>query len=94
MHIKFEWDEAKRRRNLDKHGLDFADVAEFGWDEATHAVDDRADYGKTRIVSMMPHRGRLYLCCWTPRSEAVRLITVRKANDREARTYARTRQGR
>ena len=92
MHIKFEWDEAKRLRNREKHGVDFADVAGFGWDEATHAVDDRADYGETRIVSMMPYRGRLHLCCWTPRGEAVRLITVRKANDREACIYAETRR--
>jgi hypothetical protein len=92
MHIKFKWDEAKRLRNLEKHGVDFAEVAEFEWDEATHAVDEWADYGETRIVSMMPHRGRLHLCCWTPRGEAVRLITVRKANDREARIYAQARR--
>ena len=91
MHIKFEWDEAKRRRNLEKHGVDFADVAGFGWDEATHAMDDRADYGEVRVVSVMPHRGRLYLCCWTPRGAAVRIITARKANDREAHAYAQAR---
>ncbi|MFG1360659.1 BrnT family toxin [Xanthobacter pseudotagetidis] len=25
--VLFEWDEAKRRSNLDKHGVDFRDVA-------------------------------------------------------------------
>ena len=28
------WDGPKRLANLDKHGLDFADVASFGWADA------------------------------------------------------------
>jgi len=27
-HVRFEWDEAKRRSNLWRHGIDFAEVAE------------------------------------------------------------------
>jgi uncharacterized DUF497 family protein len=32
--MKIVWDEAKRLTNLDKHGLDFADVIYFEWETA------------------------------------------------------------
>ena len=32
--MKIIWDEPKRLANIDKHGLDFADIGEFGWDSA------------------------------------------------------------
>ncbi len=38
--MEFEWDEAKRERNLAKHGVDFASFSSFDWDEA--ACLDRA----------------------------------------------------
>jgi len=34
--MEFEWDDAKRLANLEKHGLDFADLGEFDW--ATRVV--------------------------------------------------------
>lgn len=33
--MKIVWDERKRLANLEKHGLDFADVVDFDWDTAT-----------------------------------------------------------
>ena len=33
--MEYEWDEAKRRGNLAKHGIDFATAAEFDWPVAT-----------------------------------------------------------
>jgi hypothetical protein len=38
-----EWDEAKRRANLEKHGADFADVPFMEWDNATILEDTRFD---------------------------------------------------
>ena len=32
--MKIVWDEPKRLANLDKHGLDFADVIHFAWEDA------------------------------------------------------------
>lgn len=41
--MEFEWDEAKRQSNLRKHGLDFAEVDHFDWDDPVTYVDDRKD---------------------------------------------------
>ena len=45
---QFEWDEAKYRRNVEKHGLGFELVERFDWSSAKIAVDDRYDYGEVR----------------------------------------------
>ena len=87
MHIKFEWDEEKRRLNREKHGLDFADGARFDWAQAVHEIDDRRDYGELRMVSLVTLDGRLHVCAWTPRGDAMRIIPMRKANDREKAAY-------
>jgi uncharacterized DUF497 family protein len=39
----YEWDEHKRRTNLEKHRLDFDDVHRFEWETAVTFVDDRRE---------------------------------------------------
>ena len=48
MAMEFDWDERKRALNLEKHGLDFADVASLAWETARVLGDDRRDYGEVR----------------------------------------------
>jgi uncharacterized DUF497 family protein len=47
--MDFEWDEQKRKINIGKHGLDFADVAHMDWENATILPDDRFSYGERRF---------------------------------------------
>ena len=45
----FEWDEAKRKANLVKHGVDFVDALEvFSDARRVERVDDRREYGEER----------------------------------------------
>ena len=44
----FAWDEAKRRLNLQKHGIDFADAAKIFRGLTFTAEDDREAYGERR----------------------------------------------
>ena len=37
----YEWDPAKARSNLEKHGIDFASVSDFEWDTAVIRRSDR-----------------------------------------------------
>jgi uncharacterized DUF497 family protein len=86
----FEWDEAKRQRNLAEHGIDFADVLEaFAKPARVEFADTRCDYGELRSVLLVPMRGRLLHITWTWRGRARRLISARKANAREQQRYAR-----
>lgn len=46
-------------------------------------VDDRKDYGETRMVTVGYLEGRLVYIAWTERDDTRRIISMRKANDRE-----------
>ena len=83
----FEWDERKRERNLIIHRVDFIDVLSI-FDGATlEIVDDRFNYGETRIRCLGEIEGRVYVVVYTWRGVNRRIISARKANARERRTY-------
>jgi len=79
----YEWDEAQRRTNLAKHGVDFAEIVRFHWGSATIKVDPRRDYGEERLSATGLIHGRLYVCVFTLRRERIRVISLRKANRRD-----------
>lgn len=83
----FEWDEAKRRHNLAKHGVDFDAVWEFDWDNAVQLIDARRDYGETRYVAFAHIAGRLFCCVYAERNGNKRIIGLRKANRKEEQFY-------
>lgn len=89
MHIKFEWDEAKRRATLAASGLDFAVIEGLDWSTAVILPDDRRDYGEPRLRIMGLIGGRLHAVVVTPRGETLRIISLRKANPREQRLWER-----
>jgi uncharacterized DUF497 family protein len=86
--MELEWDEEKRQRNLRERGLDFADAYGFDLASSVTRVDDRVDYGETRFVTYGLLGGRLHVMCWTERSERMRIISLRKANEREQKAFA------
>lgn len=79
----YEWDEAKRRANLAKHGVDFADLARFAWDSHEAEPDTRRDYGEDRWIARGLIDGRLHIAVFTLRAGRIRIISLRKANNRE-----------
>jgi len=85
--MHYEWDEDKRHANICKHGIDFAAIYLFNWDDATIFVDDRCDYAEQRRVAYGEIRQRLIVVVYTLRAEATRIISMRKANSREVRKY-------
>ena len=83
----FEWDERKRRSNLRKHKLDFADCAAVFSGVITTAVDDRCDYGETRFLTFGLLRGRVVVVIHTEAGGIVRVISMRKAAVHEQKAY-------
>ena len=90
--MELEWDETKRQDALAKRGLDFADVVEFGWREAVIIPYERRDYGEDREVAYGYLHGRLCVLCYTKRDTRLRVISLRKANQREVDRYGRQAQ--
>ncbi|MGL5115969.1 MAG: BrnT family toxin [Beijerinckiaceae bacterium] len=86
--MEFAWDEGKRRSNLAKHGLDFADVYPAFFDAKKTVVEDiRSDYGEVRYNMLAKLHGRICHVTFTERNEVVWLISARKANQREQKRY-------
>jgi uncharacterized DUF497 family protein len=85
----FEWDEVKRRTNLLKHGVDFADAPMFVWETAQVNYDSR--FTEARYTALGFLDDRLHAIAFTLRNERVRLISFRKANQREMRSYKNVR---
>jgi uncharacterized DUF497 family protein len=85
--MTLEWDENKRRSNLLKHGLDFADAAwvlesELRLDIETHRTGER------RIQSLAYVFDRLAVLTVVHRPGTwTRIISYRKASTEERRQY-------
>lgn len=84
----WDWDEPKRQATLLLRGLDFAMVHHFDLDTAVIDPDGRRDYGEARFKATGMIEGRLFIVIFTPRGERFRLISLRKANEREKRAWA------
>jgi uncharacterized protein len=85
--MAFEWDEKKREANLVKHGVDFRRVTGLFDGATVEVVDGGQDYGETRIKCLGEIEGRIYAVAYTWRGADRRIISARKANEREQRTY-------
>lgn len=87
MNMEFEWDEAKRQSNLEKHGVDFIDAALVLADAPLILEDKRRDYGEQRCLALGERKGLLFVVAFTLRDGAFRIISARPANARERRSY-------
>jgi uncharacterized protein len=85
--MPFEWDDAKRKRNLRQHGVDFIDLFPLFDGDAIERIDNRVDYGETRLRCLGEIAGRVYVVIYTWRGDKRRIISARKANAREEREY-------
>ena len=56
-------------------------------DDTLTVEDDRRDYGEDRFITVGFLDGTMVVLVWTPRGEAYRIISIRKANERERALY-------
>ena len=87
--MQIEYDEAKRQDALIRHGVDFADAGEI-FDGVEFTWQDDRQYDEIRWITFGTLRGRLVVVVWTERNGKRRIISMRKANDREQARYRRT----
>ena len=83
--VKIEFDACKRDKTLEERGLDFARAHEVF--EGRHFTGQ--DYAEDRFITVGLMDARLVVLVWTPRGEARRIISMRKANDREKALFDR-----
>jgi len=86
--MKFEWDEAKNRSNIRKHGLDFADAEEMFRGVLIAEPDMREDYGEKRWRGIGAIRGCTTVVIFTELgSETIRIVSLRRAHHEEQQEY-------
>lgn len=84
--MRYEWDEAKRATNLEKHGYDLAEAKHIY--EHPNVMTLQSKYlGETRYVDLAEWGGRLLALVYTMRAGTVRAISLRPAKRRERRLY-------
>jgi uncharacterized DUF497 family protein len=86
--MRFEFDAAKDKANIAKHGISL-EMAEFlDWNYAQAKLDDRFAYrGERRMIALVPANGVVYFIVFVERGETLRVISLRKANKKEVISY-------
>ena len=85
--MPIEFDAAKRIDTLQARGSDRAQAGEVFAGATLTVEDDRRDYGEDRFITIGFLDGAMVVLVWTPRGGAHRIISMRKANERERTLY-------
>ncbi|WP_090323485.1 BrnT family toxin [Duganella sp. CF517] len=81
------WDENKRKKNLRKHGIDFADLEAVFDYPILSDEDSDAGQDEMRIKSLCLFRGDVVVIIWTPRPDNARIISCRYGDKHETQEY-------
>ncbi|MCY4604898.1 MAG: BrnT family toxin [Gemmatimonadetes bacterium] len=85
--MKIEFDPAKRNATLQIRGLDMARAPDVFAGATLTVEDNRKDYGEPRYITIGFLANRMVILAWTQRDKVRRIISMRKANDREQAVY-------
>jgi uncharacterized protein len=89
------WDESKRRANLRKHGLDFADAGlVYGSPDKVTFSSPRKDEERLVDMATVEQAGTVLVLVYVERGADVRIISFRRASRRERSVYEQAAQER
>jgi len=83
---KFEWDKNKRKYNLEKHGIDFADILEL-FDDQNRIEFENTRSGEKRFQTIGMVSDVILFLVYTSRGKKKRIISVRRASKNERKAY-------
>ena len=84
--MEIEFDPAKDERNIAEHGLSFVNFAGFD-EEPVVVTDERFDCGEERYRAFGRIGGKGHCVVFTLRGEVMRLISFRRAHEKEMSRY-------
>ena len=82
-----EFDPIKRDETLRRRGLDFAEAGKVLAAPHIQQQDNRKDYGEIRYIVFGMLHDDYVVMVYTMRGEYRRIISMRKANEREVSTF-------
>jgi uncharacterized protein len=86
--MKIAFDPLKRAIALQDRGVDFLDAALIFNDPSLTLDDRRFDYPEERFQTFGFIGPRLMIVVWTPIEDGIRVISMRKCNEREQKAFA------
>ena len=90
--MKFEWDESKSNANRLKHGINFATAQDLWLDESR--IEIQAPHPiENRHIIIGKLQGKLWTAVYTIREGAIRIISVRRSREKEAKLYEKENAG-
>jgi hypothetical protein len=89
--LRFEWDDKKATANLHKHGVSFEDAQTVFADENAKLIDD-PDHSEVEdrvvLLGLSSSLRLLVVCrCYRSQGDVIRIISARKAEERERNSY-------
>ena len=81
------FDPVKNARNIEERDLSFERVAEFDFESAVFVEDTRRDYGERRWRALGRVGDRVHALVFVETDSGIRVISFRKANEREVKRY-------
>ncbi|NKC13472.1 MAG: BrnT family toxin [Gammaproteobacteria bacterium] len=87
--MEIKLDPAKSNKNTLERGLPFDRVLDLDWSDTVIIPDIRYDYPEPRYIAVGYLEDRLHVTCFTPIENSIRVISLRKANAREAKHHGK-----
>lgn len=85
--MRYTWNERKRKANLKKHGLDFADAEKVFNSPLVIIEDIREPYGEQRMIGIGLLDFLVVLIVHVESDDEIRIISMRKADSNETDLY-------
>ena len=85
--VRYTWDLNKAASNLAKHGVSFDRVEAFDWEVALVTASLKHAGGEPRLLAFSPIGNRLYALAYSIETRSVRVISLRRASNKEIIAY-------
>jgi uncharacterized protein len=85
--MRYSWDKRKNQRNISRHGIAFEDAQRIFEGPTVEKVDDRFDYGETRIYAIGLVNGLEITLVYTDKSDDERRIISAWRSEPHERHY-------
>ena len=89
LRVDISYDPFKNEINITQRNLSFERAVDFVWDSAAIEVDTRKSYSERRFVAISYLDARLHVLCFAHTATGIRVISFRKANQREAKYHGK-----
>ncbi len=93
--LDFDWDESKNKVNQRKHGISFEEAKTVFYDENAreyHDPDHSTSEDRFIMLGMSFMAKVLVIChCYREKDSIIRIISARKANKSEQKSYGEVR---